>query len=58
MLFTLSSCSVMLSSVYARSFLLLMCSMALNLELRKRHVAPSSWNVVFGILKETEVKIV
>ena len=47
----MSSCSVMLSSVYARSFLLLMCSIALNFELRKRQVAPNSWNVVFGILR-------
>ena len=30
--------------------MLLMCSIALNFELRKRQVAPSSWNVLFGIL--------
>lgn len=54
--FTLSSCSVMLSSVYARSFLLLMCSIALNFELRKRQVAPNSWNVVFGILRREEFR--
>ena len=46
----------MLSSVYALNFLLLMCSIALNFELRKRQVAPNNWNVLFGILRREEFR--